>query len=155
MGGKRRFTLRGLMACGVVMATLVPAAPASATTVCRGHSQPGITITVAGVPVRIPAIDVNVCVDTATPTSLIPVIDVVTGPQPGSPCQTNCFAIVVRTFPDNPSTTVTLTVLLDGVGVSEPITIPVPGGPGGLCVIGAGFPDPPIFNCLIRIDPDN
>lgn len=156
MGGTTRArVVRGLVACGLAAATLVPAAPASATTVCRGHSQPGITITVAGVPVRIPAINVNVCVDTATPTSLIPVIDIVTGPQAGSPCQTNCFAIVVRTFPDNPNTTVNVTVLLDGVGVSEPITVPIPGGPTGLCIIGAGFPDPPIFNCLIRVDPDN
>jgi hypothetical protein len=157
MGGiQRRGAVRWLVACGMVATTLAPAAPASATTVCRGHSQPGITVTVFGIPVRIPAINVNVCVDTATPTSLVPVVDVVTGPQAGSPCQTSCLAVIVRTFPDRANTTVTVTALVDGVGVSnQPVNLPVPGPPGGLCVIGMGFPDPPIANCLVVVDPDD
>lgn len=155
MGGKRKTrALRVIVAGGLTAALLVPAAPASATSVCRGHSQPGITITVAGIPIRIPAIVVNVCVDTATPTSLVPIVDLVTGPQAGSPCQTNCFALQLRTSPDRPDTVVSVTVTLDGTGVSRTITLPVPGGPGGLCLVSAGFPDPPIFNCLVRVDPD-
>lgn len=149
---KRRFALRGLIACGVVAASLVPAAPASAVETCQGISRPGVTVTVAGQPVRIPAIDVTVCVDTADPVSLVPTLIVQTQPTVGSPCVSECLTIGLLLSPSQPASTVTVTVKLDGQGPSETITIPHPGT--FVCLVSGGEPSPMVPNCLILIDPD-
>jgi hypothetical protein len=153
MGGKtRRRALRRLVACGAVVASLVPAAPAGAIETCQGISRPGVTITVAGQPVRIPAIEVTVCVDTPTPVTLVPQLIVQTQPTVGSPCVSECLAIGLLFNPDQPATTVTVTVRLDGAGPSETITIPHPGT--FLCLVSGGEPEPMVPNCLILLDPD-
>jgi hypothetical protein len=127
----------------------VGASPAFAT--CAGHFQPGATLTVGGNPVRIPAIDVQVC-HVGPTTSMVPVPEVIT--NPAGTCSTNCFAIVLRSSPISPNTTASVRLELDGTGVDRSQVIPVPGGAMNFCVIGVGFPDPPVSNCFISFDPD-
>lgn len=153
----RRKLSTAICSVAVAAALLVPATPANAVVTCVAHFQPGITVTVAGVPVRIPAVDVSVCVDRALAGEYLPTPNVVTGPVVGGPnCQTNCYAIWFSTgSASHPNTTVTVRVELDGTGVNRTVTVPLPGGLNSFCVFGVGFPDPPVGNCLISIDPDN
>jgi hypothetical protein len=54
--------------------------------------------------------------------------------------------------PDQPATTVTVTVKLDGAGPSH--TIPIPHPPNFVCLVTGGEPVPLAPNCLIIVDPD-
>lgn len=152
---KGRSARRAVLVCGVLAASLLPAAPAGAVDVCRTHSQPGFTVTVGPQQVRIPAVSVSVCVDGPDAASLVPGVFVVTGPVAGSTCTTNCFAVFADFNPSQPGTTVSVSVTLDGNGVSQTKTLPVPGGNTRVCLFAIGFPDPPIAGCLVRVDPDN
>lgn len=152
MDGRMRIRVGALTATAAVVAVLVPATPAAAIETCQGISRPGVTITVAGNPVRIPAVEVTVCVDTPTPMSLLPQLFVQTQPTAGSPCVSECLTIGLLFNPDQPATTVTVTVKADGAGPSRTTTIPHPGT--FVCLVSGGEPQAMHPNCLILIDPD-
>jgi hypothetical protein len=118
--------------------------------VCTGRSQPGITVTVAGQPVRIPGIEVEVCRDIGTAT-VTPTPSVVTS---GYPCDSACLAIVIDWGSSSADQNVTVSYSIDGSGTSRTIDLPISNA-SDPCIFGVGFPSPPVGGCLISVDPDD
>jgi hypothetical protein len=147
---ERRPLVRSLLATAALATSMLIVAPSPAHAACSGHFQPGATLTVAGQPVRIPALEIEVCQSGPT-TTLVPAVDVITSSY-GS-CSTNCYAVVLRQSPSSPYENVTVRVLADGEGVDETKFVYV-GGSTSFCVLGAGFPAPPVSGCFISFDPD-
>jgi hypothetical protein len=145
----RRTKVRSLLAAGVVAGSiLVVAPPAHAT--CAGHFQPGGTLTVGGNPVRIPTIDVEVC-HVGPTTSIAPMPEAITGPS--GACFSNCFALGLRADPTRPATDVTVRAELDGAGVDRQV-LHLTHDDSFVCLVGVGFPAPPVSGCFISFDPD-
>ncbi|HEX2196702.1 MAG TPA: hypothetical protein VHJ76_07225 [Actinomycetota bacterium] len=142
--------VRCLLAAGALATTMVVAAPTPAHAACTGHFQPGGTLTVAGQPVRIPAVDVAVCQSGST-TSALPTAEVINGPS-GS-CTTNCFALLLVTNPCCGDTEASVRVELDGSGVDQEL-VHLDNEDSSFCVVGVGFPAPPVSGCFVSFDPD-
>ena len=148
---QRRPVLRSLISCAAVATSTIVFSPTPAhADICTGHSQPGITITVAGRPVRIPEMEVEICRDIGTAT-LTPTPRVYTS---GYPCESACAAIVIDWGYSSADQTVTVTYSDDESSSSHTFRIPISNA-SDLCVFGVGFPSPPVDGCLIEVDPDD
>ncbi|HEV2757343.1 MAG TPA: hypothetical protein VG318_16380 [Actinomycetota bacterium] len=149
----RRPVVRSLFACGVIASSMLVLGPSPAQAdICTRREQPGLTVTVAGAPVRVPSIYVEVCRDIST-GPLAPMPEVVTS---GSACHTGCLAILLRYEYADAGQNVSVTYELDGDGSSRTVWLPIAGSSGGeSCVFGVGVPSPPASNCLVSIDPDD
>lgn len=143
--------LRSLGAIVAVAAAALVVNPAAAHAAeCRSHTQPGITITIGGTPVRVPAIDMTVCVEANVDAIPTPRVD-----SSGNYCVSPCLAIILDWGTYQPDSGVSLTYSIDGSGDSQGVAVPFTGGWGGrYCYFGVGVPNPPESNCYISIDPD-
>lgn len=147
----RTLKVKGLLATAALATTMLVAAPTPAHAACNGHFQPGATLTVGGVPVRIPAVDVEVC-QLGPTTSAAPMPEVISGPY-GS-CTTNCYAVILRANPCcGGVTTVSVRVELDGAGVDREV-VELNHNNSYFCAVGVGFPAPPVSGCFVSFDPD-